>query len=146
LEPGADRLEVEMLACIGFAPRLHSRFRVVRPRRLRPGGIVGRIGQFGVGAQRRGENHPVVLEEGYFFRVLRLALPLATGFALALGAGFAGTAALPFPFGLAVGAFAASPFGAAMSSAKLSSIQARKKAMSGITSRSDMIEKAIRPL
>src|SRR5690606_17614943 len=100
LEPGADRLEVEMLACIGFAPRLHSRFRVVRPRRLRPGGIVGRIGQFGVGAQRRGENHPVVLEEGYFFRVLRLALPLATGFALALGAGFAGTAALPFPFGL----------------------------------------------
>src|SRR3546814_8690196 len=54
-EPGADRLIIELLAGVGLAPRLHSRFRVMRPRGLRPGGIVGGVGQLGVGAERRGE-------------------------------------------------------------------------------------------
>ena len=65
----------------------------------------------------------------------------AAFFALAVGLGLAAG------FGVAVAALGFSAFGtAAIKSAKLSSIHSRKKAMSGMIARSQMIEKAMRPL
>src|SRR3546814_18707087 len=78
VEPGTDRAMVEMLALIGVAPRLHPRSGVVRLRGLRPGGIVRGLGKRGVGAERGGEEHGVVLRCLDFPRSLPVALPLAT--------------------------------------------------------------------
>src|SRR3546814_3189753 len=69
---------VEMLALIGVAPRLHPRSGVVCLRGLRPGGIVRGLGKRGVGAERGGEEHGVVLRCLDFPRSLPVALPLAT--------------------------------------------------------------------
>ena len=87
----------------------------------------------------------------YFFGFLRVGFGLATGFTLLFAAGFALAFGFAFGltagFGVAVTAFAFSGFGtAAIRSAKLSSIHSRKKAMSGMIARSQMIEKAMRPL
>src|SRR3546814_9403323 len=76
--PISDRAMVEMLAFVGAAPRLHPRFGVMRLRRLRPGRIVGRLGKLGIGAERGGEEHGVVLRRLDFPRSLPVALPLAT--------------------------------------------------------------------